>query len=75
VFVRKENPIGLRIGIANNQKDHLAALRRRRSGVLRFGKLTMTDSDLELVNDPPGSPFDFSPSDYNVSLWQVPATR
>jgi hypothetical protein len=39
-----------------------------RGGVLRFGKLTMTDSDLELVNDPPHSPFDFSLPDYNRQL-------
>ena len=39
-----------------------------RGGVLRFGKLTMTDSDLELVNYPPHSPFDFSLPDYNRQL-------
>jgi len=39
-----------------------------RGGVLRFGKLTMADSDLELVNDPPHSPFDFSLPDYNLQL-------
>jgi hypothetical protein len=39
-----------------------------RGGVLRFGKLTMTDSDLELVNDPPHSPFDFSLPDYDRQL-------
>jgi hypothetical protein len=39
-----------------------------RRGVLRFGKLTMTDSDLELVNDPRHSPFDFSLPDYNRPL-------
>jgi hypothetical protein len=37
-------------------------------GVLRFGKLTMTDSDLELVNNPPRTPFDFSLPDYNRQL-------
>ena len=37
-------------------------------GILRFGKLTMTGSDLELVNNPPRAPFDFSLPDYNRQL-------
>jgi hypothetical protein len=39
-----------------------------RGGVLRFGKLTMLDSDLELVSSPPHAPFDFSLPDYNRQL-------
>jgi hypothetical protein len=39
-----------------------------RGGVLRFGKLIMMDADLELVGNPPHSPFDFSLPDYNRQL-------
>jgi len=39
-----------------------------RGGVLRFGKLTMTDSDLEIVNLSRRSPFDFSLPEYNRQL-------
>jgi hypothetical protein len=39
-----------------------------RGGTLRFGKLTMTDADLMLVDDDPSDPFDFSPSQYNDQL-------
>ena len=39
-----------------------------RGGVLRFGKLTMTDADLEIIDQSPGSPFDFSLPDYNRQL-------
>lgn len=31
-----------------------------RGGSVRFGKLTMTDTDLELVDAEPADPFDFS---------------
>jgi hypothetical protein len=37
-------------------------------GVLRFGKLTMTDADLEIVDQSPRTPFDFSLPDYNRQL-------
>lgn len=39
-----------------------------RGGVLQFGKLTMTDSDLEIVDDDPRTPFDFFLADYNRQL-------
>jgi len=39
-----------------------------KGGVLRFGKLTMTDADLEIVDQSPRSPFDFSLPDYNRQL-------
>ena len=39
-----------------------------RGGVLRFGKLTMTDADLEIIDQSPGSLFDFSLPDYNRQL-------
>jgi hypothetical protein len=39
-----------------------------RGGVLRFGKLTMDDADLELVRDPPGASFEFFPADYKRQL-------
>jgi hypothetical protein len=39
-----------------------------RGGILRFGKLTMTDADLELIDANPATPFDFSLQDYNRQL-------
>jgi hypothetical protein len=39
-----------------------------RGGRLRFGKLTMTDTDLELVDQDPSDPFDFSVAGYNEML-------
>jgi len=39
-----------------------------KGGVLRFGKLTMTDADLEIVDQSPLTPFDFSLADYNRQL-------
>lgn len=39
-----------------------------RGGRLRFGKLTMDDTDLLLVDDDPKDPFDFSPEQYNDQL-------
>jgi hypothetical protein len=35
---------------------------------LQFGKLTMTETDLELVDEDPGDPFDFSIDDWNEQL-------
>jgi hypothetical protein len=35
-----------------------------RGGTLRFGRLTMTDTDLLLLDDDPGDPFDFDPHRY-----------
>jgi hypothetical protein len=39
-----------------------------RGGVLRFGKLTMTDTDLLLVDPDPDDPFDFYQDRYNDQL-------
>jgi hypothetical protein len=39
-----------------------------RGGTLRFGKLTMVDSDLEIVDMDPGDPFDFDISQYSRQL-------
>jgi hypothetical protein len=39
-----------------------------RGGQLSFGKLTMTETDLELVDDDPGDPFDFSVDRWNEQL-------
>ncbi len=39
-----------------------------RHGTLRFGKLTMRDADLLLVDTDPKDPFDFSPAQYNDQL-------
>jgi len=39
-----------------------------RGGQLRFGKLTMTDTDLELIDEDPKDPFDFSVDRWNAQL-------
>jgi hypothetical protein len=39
-----------------------------RGGTLRFGKLTMVDTDLMLIDDDPRDPFDFSPAQYKDQL-------
>jgi hypothetical protein len=39
-----------------------------RGGVLRFGKLTMHDADLEIVNSSKRATFDFSLPEYNRQL-------
>lgn len=39
-----------------------------RGGVLRFGKLTMTDTDLLILDAVPGDPFDFFLDHYNEQL-------
>ena len=39
-----------------------------RGGTLRFGKLTMDNTDLMLVAEDPRDPFDFSPAQYNDQL-------
>ena len=39
-----------------------------RGAKLRFGKLTMTDTDLELVDADPSDPFDFSVDHWNDQL-------
>jgi hypothetical protein len=37
-------------------------------GDIRFGKLTMTDADLQLIDADPRDPFDFFPAHYNQQL-------
>jgi hypothetical protein len=39
-----------------------------RGGVLRFGRLTMTDTDMRLVDADPSDPFDFFPDHYTEHL-------
>jgi hypothetical protein len=39
-----------------------------RGGVLRFGKLTMTDTDMRLIDTDPTDPFEFFPDHYNEHL-------
>ena len=39
-----------------------------RGNVLRFGRLTMRDTDLELIDQDPRDPFDFSPTGYVKQL-------
>jgi hypothetical protein len=39
-----------------------------RGGTLRFGKLTMVDADMVLVDADQRDPFDFSPAEYNDQL-------
>jgi hypothetical protein len=44
-----------------------------RGGMIRFGKLTMTNADLKIIDTNPKDPFDFSIDHYNVR-WS-PVTR
>jgi hypothetical protein len=39
-----------------------------RGGTIRFGKLTMTDADLQLIDMHPADPFDFYSAKYEVQL-------
>jgi hypothetical protein len=39
-----------------------------RGGVLRFGKLTMTDADMRLIDGDPHDPFEFFPDHYKEQL-------
>ena len=39
-----------------------------RGGTLRFGKLTMSDTDMRLIDADPRDPFDFSPEGYQRQL-------
>jgi hypothetical protein len=39
-----------------------------RGGVLKFGKLTMNDTDLRLVDADPRDPFEFAPAEYITQL-------
>jgi hypothetical protein len=62
-------------GPANKSSIADSASRRRgsnfmhyRGGTIRFGKLTMTNADLRLVDRDPKTPFDFSMDHYNSQL-------
>jgi hypothetical protein len=37
-------------------------------GTIRFGKLTMTDADMQLIDAQPATPFDFFPARYEAQL-------
>jgi len=39
-----------------------------RGGVLRFGRLTMTNVDMQLIDADPTDPFEFFPDHYNDRL-------
>jgi hypothetical protein len=39
-----------------------------RGGRMRFGRLTMTDADLQLIDADPADPFDFYPAKYRAQL-------
>ena len=41
---------------------------RPSGGTIRFGKLTMTDADLQLIDADPKDPFDFYPARYDAQL-------
>jgi hypothetical protein len=63
-----------RFGSGARGKLALAADRRARNymyyrgGSLRFGKLTMSDTDMQLIDADPSDPFDFSPPQYVKQL-------
>jgi hypothetical protein len=62
------------IQIFGKEKAGLAAESRHsnyiayRGGVVRFGKLTMTDTDMRLIDADPTDPFDFFPDHYKDHL-------
>jgi hypothetical protein len=39
-----------------------------RGGILRFGRLTMNNVDMQLIDADPRDPFDFYPDHYNEQL-------
>jgi hypothetical protein len=63
-----------RFGSGSRGRLSAAADRRARNymfyrgGTLRFGKLTMTDTDMQLIDADPEDPFDFSPPEYVKQL-------
>ena len=61
---------GERFGVAGDRsvRDGVAELRRHSARPLRFGKLTMVDSDLDLVDADSHDPFDFYLHDYQCQL-------
>jgi hypothetical protein len=62
------------IQIFGNEKQNSTAEQPRsnymayRGGTLRFGKLTMNDTDMRLIDADPTDPFDFFPARYNEQL-------
>jgi hypothetical protein len=60
--------------IFGNEKPGLAAAARHSNyiayhgGVVRFGRLTMTDADMRLIDADPSDPFDFFPDHYKDHL-------
>ncbi len=74
IKVRVENThIVMELGGGRNVKPLAPSYRTpnyiyHRGGILRFGKLTMQDADLEIVDDHPRDPFEFSLKEYNRQL-------
>ena len=62
------------VQIFGNEKPGLAAAPRHSNyiyyhgGVVRFGRLTMTDTDMRLIDADPSDPFDFFPDHYKDHL-------
>jgi hypothetical protein len=62
------------VQIFGNEKPGLPAASRQsnyiayRGGVVRFGRLTMTDADMRLIDADPSDPFDFFPDHYKDHL-------
>ncbi len=62
------------VQIFGNQKPGLPAASQHSNyiayhgGVVRFGRLTMTDTDMRLIDADPSDPFDFFPDHYNDQL-------
>jgi hypothetical protein len=64
VQVFGSGPVGARLSPLSRGKNHIYW----RKGALRFGKLTMHDTDLELIDQDPKDPFDFSVAKYDQML-------
>jgi hypothetical protein len=62
------------VQIFGNEKPGVAAASRHSNyiyyhgGVVRFGRLTMTNTDMRLIDADPSDPFDFFPDHYNDQL-------
>jgi hypothetical protein len=64
VQVFGSGPVGAKLHPLSQTRNHIYW----RKGSLRFGKLTMHDTDLELVDQDPKDPFDFSVARYDQML-------
>ena len=64
VQVFGSGPVGTRLTPLSRTSNHIYW----RKGGLRFGKLTMHDTDLELIDQDPKDPFDFSVARYDDML-------